>query len=88
MTEREKMLSGKLYNASDAELSLERQKARLLFQKINSLGEENKEERNKLFYELFGKTGNSLWIEPPFYCDYGYNICVGDNVFLILAVVF
>ena len=81
MTEKEKMLSGKLYNASDAELSLERHNARLLFQKINSIGDANKEERNKLFYELFGEVGDSLWIEPPFYCDYGYNISLGDNVF-------
>lgn len=82
MTEKEKMLSGKLYNASDPQLSSERLKARLLFQKINSIGEEKKDERNKLFYDLFGKAGNSLWIEPPFYCDYGYNITLGDNVFL------
>jgi len=81
MTEKEKMLSGNLYNAGDSELSLERQKARLLFQKINSLGENNKQERNKLFYELFGKAGKCLWVEPPFYCDYGYNVSVGENVF-------
>ena len=51
MTEKEKMLSGKLYNASDPQLSSERLKARLLFQKINSIGEEKKDERNKLFYD-------------------------------------
>jgi maltose O-acetyltransferase len=81
MTEKEKMISGKLYNASDSQLLSERHKARLLFQKINSIGENEKDERNKLFYDLFGRAGNSLWVEPPFYCDYGYNISLGDNVF-------
>jgi maltose O-acetyltransferase len=47
-----------------------------------------KEIRNQLFYELFGEAGASLWIEPPFYCDYGYNIKLGENVFSILIVVY
>lgn len=76
------MLSGQLYDASDSVLTAERHSARLLFQKINTLTEEDKEIREKLFYELFGKAGDRLWIEPPFFCDYGYNIKVGDKVFI------
>ena len=34
-----------------------------------------------IVYELFGKAGKCLWVEPPFYCDYGYNVSVGENVF-------
>lgn len=82
MTEKEKMLSGALYNAHDEELSRDRLNARRLFQQINKLGEEQKELRDKLLNELFGSVGKELWIEPPFYCDYGYNIHLGDNVFL------
>jgi len=82
MTEKEKMLSGQLYDAEDPELVEERRKARLLFQKINSLTEEDKELRQKLMYDLLGSVGKDLWIEPPFYCDYGYNIKVGDKVFM------
>ena len=82
MTEKEKMLSGQLYDASDSTLTAERHNARLLFQKINSLTEKDKELRDKLFYDLFGKSGKNLSIEPPFYCDYGSNISVGDNVFM------
>jgi len=82
MTEKEKMLSGSLYNAHDEELSRDRLNARLLFQQINELGEEQKELRDTLLNELFGSAGKELWIEPPFYCDYGYNIHLGDNVFL------
>ncbi len=82
MTEKDKMLSGQLYDASDPQLFAERHRARLLFQKINNLTEKDKEKRDKLFYELFGKAGNNLSIEPPFYYDYGSNIKVGKNVFL------
>lgn len=82
MTEKEKMLSGQLYDASDATLVQERHQARLLFQEINRTGDEHKEQRNELFYKLFGSTGEGLWIEPPFYCDYGYNIKLGEKVFM------
>ncbi|MEO1417213.1 MAG: sugar O-acetyltransferase [Bacteroidota bacterium] len=82
MTEKEKMLSGQMYDASDPVLSEERHRARLLFQKINQMGDEEKAARDLLFYELFGESGEDLWIEPPFYCDYGYNIKVGKKVFM------
>lgn len=82
MTEKEKMLNGELYNPLDPVLVEEREQARLLFQKINRLDESKKEERKRLFYDLLGKAGKNLWVEPPFYCDYGYNISVGYNVFM------
>lgn len=82
MTEKQKMLEGKMYDPLDSELFKEREQAKLLFQEINNLTEIKKEKRNKLIYKLFGNAGENLWVEPPFYCDYGYNISVGDNVFL------
>lgn len=81
-TEKEKMLAGELYNPLDPQLLKERYKAKITFQKINALNEDNIKERNKLFKDLLGKTEKRFWIEPPFYCDYGYNIIVGNNVFL------
>jgi len=81
MTEKTKMLSGELYNPNDRELVAERHKARIGFQKINSLTDEHKKERNKLFRELMPNARKGLWIEPPFYCDYGYNIHTGKHVF-------
>ena len=81
MTEKTKMLSGELYNPNDRELVAERHVARSLFQKINALNEEDKKERKKLLRELIVHAGKGLWIEPPFYCDYGYNIHTGKNVF-------
>ena len=82
MTEKQKMLSGNLYNATDSTLTAERHHARLLFQKINAMSDEEKEERNKLLYELMGSAGEGMWIEPPFQCDYGYNIHLGEKVFM------
>lgn len=82
MTEKEKMLSGELYDSSDPVLTAERYEARILFQKINNLTDKDKAFRDKLFYDLFGVAGKELWIEPPFFCDYGYNIKVGDKVFM------
>ena len=82
MTEKEKMIAGQMYFAMDPELSADREKARLLFQQINRMTELEKEERNLLLLELIGVAGEGLWIEPPFYCDYGYNIELGDNVFM------
>ncbi len=82
MTEKEKMLSGQLYNPMDAGLSKGRYIARLKFQKINSLPDDQIKERNKLLRGLLGSYKKSFWIEPPFYCDYGSNIKLGNKVFI------
>ncbi len=82
MTEKEKMLSGQLYNPMDTILSKERYAARLKFQKINNLGDNQVKERNKLFKELVGAYDKIFWIEPPFFCDYGSNIKLGKKVFI------
>lgn len=80
-TEKEKMLAGELYNALDPQLAAERKQARILFKKLNDCSEDQKKERKKLLKELIPNSGSRLWIEPPFYCDYGLNITLGDNVF-------
>ena len=82
MTEKQKMLAGEMYQPLDRELMQEREAAKLLFQQINHLDETQKTKRKELLYQLFGKAGKNLWVEPPFYCDYGYNISVGYNVFM------
>ena len=80
-SEKEKMLAGEMYNALDPVLTAERHRARLLFQQFNSIGEDKKAARDQIAYELLGEAGKGLWIEPPFYCDYGSNIKVGNTVF-------
>lgn len=80
-TEKEKMLRGEWYMALDAELSADRRKARLLTKRLNDSSDEESGLRMQLLQELIPQQGANLWIEPPFYCDYGYNILVGDGVF-------
>jgi len=81
-TEKEKMIAGELYNALDPQLSAERRKARLLFKALNDTRDNQTEERLKLIVELIpSSAGRGLWLEPPFYCDYGTNITVGEKVY-------
>ena len=80
-SEKEKMLRGELYDATDPQLTKERRKARLLFKQFNDTGDDETELRLQILKQLIGKAGDGLWIEPPFYCDYGSNIQVGDKVF-------
>lgn len=81
-TEKEKMLEGELYLASDPELSSERLRARVLLKQLNDSNPDETELREQIFNQLLGSKGENFWIEPPFFCDYGYNIKAGDNVFL------
>ncbi len=81
MTEKEKMLAGELYQSGGEELTEERTRVRKLIKRFNDSEPDALQEREQLLQEIIGKQGSNLWIEPPFYCDYGYNIEVGDNVF-------
>jgi maltose O-acetyltransferase len=80
-TEREKMLAGELYNALDPELVAARAHARNVCQTLNATRESEEAERRRLLVELFGSGGESVWMQPPFYCDYGVNIRLGERVF-------
>lgn len=81
MTEKERMLSGKPYLAFEKELLDDRQRAKGLVYEINTLHPFKLDERRILLKELFGKTGENFFVEPPFRCDYGYNIEVGENFY-------
>ena len=80
-SEKEKMLAGELYQASDPELVQERLQARELLQLLNSSAPSEPENRVALLRKLVGKAGKNPWIEVPFYCDYGYNIQMGEDCF-------
>lgn len=82
MTEKELMLSGKMYDPSDLTLVSERKKARQLFQLYNSTGEDESRKRKVVLQRLIPNQGAELYIEPPFYCDYGYNIILGEKVYM------
>lgn len=81
-TEKQKMLAGELYRGSDTELVAQRQQARRLTRLYNSTTEEEIERRSQILRKLFGTVGASIEIEPPFYCDYGYNIHAGDGFYM------
>jgi maltose O-acetyltransferase len=80
-TERQKMLAGEFYNPLDAELVLARTRARDLCAQLNATGESDEERRRHILQQLFGKGGETVWMQPPFYCDYGSNIELGTRVF-------
>ena len=81
MTERQKMLAGEMYDPLDRELVSARERARDLCQALNATRESQQEERRRLLRDLFGTGGESVWMQPPFYCDYGANIELGERVF-------
>lgn len=81
VTEKEKMLAGLGYNSMDPELCAERRRARLLFKALNDSRDDQEEERKRILKELIPNGGGNAWIEPPFYCDYGSNITLGEWVF-------
>jgi maltose O-acetyltransferase len=80
-TEKDKMLAGQLYDPLDQQLSDERLRARLLIKALNDTREDQVEERGRILKELIPHAGDGLWLQPPFYCDYGTNIKVGERVF-------
>ena len=80
-SEREKMLAGELYDPLDAELVAARIRARDLCQDLNATREGDQETRRHILMELFGSGGESVWMQPPFFCDYGSNIHLGERVF-------
>ncbi len=80
-TEKQKMLAGKPYNALDRELMGERQIAKEIIFDYNSLRPSEVKRRNTLLRNLFGKTKGRFFLEPPFRCDYGYNIEIGENFY-------
>lgn len=80
-TEKEKMLDGELYDPLDPVLVAERLRTRLLIKELNDSREDAIEERTRILNELIPNAGPGLWLQPPFYCDYGSYMIVGEKVF-------
>lgn len=75
------MLSGKFYDPLDDELVRARERARDLCHELNASRERERDVRRRILNELFGSGGDSVWMQPPFYCDYGSNIQLGNHVY-------
>jgi maltose O-acetyltransferase len=80
MTEKEKMLRGELYDPLDEELLNDRKKAKELCREFNLIETDKTYRKKEILKELFGKEYN-CFIEPNFFCDYGYNITLGQNFY-------
>jgi maltose O-acetyltransferase len=81
LSEKAKMISGQLYDASDSELSKDRVKARDLIFDFNNARPGDSLTRTSILKQLLTFAGDTINIEPPFRCDYGYNISIGNNFY-------
>lgn len=81
LSERAKMLAGEFYDPLDADLVEARTRARDLCQDLNATRESAQENRRRLLRALLGAGGDDVWIQPPFYCDYGTNIRLGRRCY-------
>jgi len=81
MNQKERMLKGLPYKSWLDGLPEERKAARVRTREYNTLEPGDKERRNELIREILGKTGEQIFIEAPFLCDYGRNIEVGENFY-------
>ena len=80
-SQRDRMLAGELYDPLDAELVAGRERARDLCQALNATGERDADARRRILRDLFAAGGDTVWMQPPFHCDYGGNIALGERVF-------
>ncbi len=81
MNQKERMLAGLPYKAWLDGLEEERIACKQKIYDFNMLAPKDREKIPQMLKELFGKTGDNIWIEAPFHCDYGWNIEVGENFF-------
>ncbi len=79
--EKEKIIDGEPYLLGDENLKKDRRKAKNLLHRLNVTEFRVTKNARLIISELIPNTGTNLYIEPPFFCDYGYNIFCGDNVF-------
>jgi maltose O-acetyltransferase len=80
-SEKQKMLAGEAYLSSDPELVHDRLLCRRLLHRFNHGEPPDDARMAEVLKELLGEAGENTWIEPPFHCDYGYNIHVGAGFY-------
>jgi len=87
-SEREKMIAGELYRASDPELVAAYLHAQDLLARYNASARREASQRDALLRELFGAVGDGTVVKPRFLCDYGFNIRAGRNLFVNYDCIF
>ena len=88
MTEREKMLSGEIYDCGDKDLMQRWHKAKQLQKEYSNADTTDNELLNSILTELVGSRGDNVWIAAPFFVDYGENIHIGNNVEINMNCIF
>lgn len=86
LSDNDKRQQGLEYNANTKAQRRDRMRAKSICHEFNQLGPGDISARSKLLFELFNESKNP-WVEPPFYCDYGYNITTGENFYANHGVV-
>jgi len=81
-SERERMLAGAEYDARDPELLATAHRARALLAQYHATPSTDAVRRHALLTALLGHAGEGIWIEPPFFCDYGVNVSIGAHTFV------
>ena len=81
MKEKERMLAGQLYLSSDTQLTRDRRRTQKILRRFNKLIPSQTAKREKIIRKLLRNVGIACSVYPPFYCDYGYNIEIGDYFF-------
>src|SRR5262245_15395041 len=80
-TEKQKMLAGEVYDPVGAGVVRAKKRTTDWCQDLNATRERDQEVRRAILKELLGQGGDSVWMQPPFFCDYGSNIVLGERVF-------
>jgi acetyltransferase-like isoleucine patch superfamily enzyme len=81
LTERERMVAGRTYRSTDPDLARARAETKRVLHEYNATHPDDEERRLELLRGLLGSVGDFLWVEPPFRCDYGAQITMGNGVF-------
>lgn len=82
MSERDRMRAGELYDSRDPELLTLAHRARALLARFNATSSTDQAGRRTLLEELLGGADDEVWIEPPFFCDYGAHVFIGSHTFV------
>ena len=88
MLERDRMLRGDPYNARDEALLAIAHRARALLAQFAAVPSTDNDQRRAILTALLGEVGEDVWIEPPFFCDYGQNVYIGAHSFVNFNCVF
>lgn len=88
MTERERMLAGEPYRSRDPELLALYHNAQALLAEFRATASTERDEKRQIISSLLGQVGEDVWIEAPFFCDYGAHISIGSGVFINYNCVF